>query len=128
MAIERHRQQTTAPMRRRSVHLLRTATEATHRKGPTPRRRDLTPPRAAAIRRPLAPTRRRAGVTPPQAAATAAVEAVAVVTMAVVEVEATMAVVEVAAALMAAVGAVVAALMAVVVAEAVRLPTLITRF
>jgi len=37
-------------------------------------------------------------------------------------------VVEVAAALMAAVGAVVAALMAVVVAEAVRLPTLITRF
>ncbi len=138
MAIERHRQQTTAPMRRRSVHLLRTATEATHRKGPTPRRRDLTPPRAAAIRRPLAPTRRRAGVTPPQAAATAAVAVVAAATAA-VEVAtmvaeavavavATMAVVEVAAALMAAVGAVVAALMAVVVAEAARLPTLITRF
>jgi hypothetical protein len=101
-----------------SGHLLRTATVATRNSVPTRRRRDLTPHRAAAIRRPRAPTQHLAAVTPPQVAAPAAVE----VTEA--EVAAALAeAAEVAAAL--AEAAEVAAALAV--AEAVRLPTLITK-
>ena len=134
IAIERHHQ-TTAPIRRRSELRPHTATVAIPSGRPMGRR-VLILLRNAATPRPLGPirlhralTRRRAGVTPPQAAATAAAEVaaatmvVAVVTMAV---EVATVVAEAAAALMAAAEG-VAALM-VVVAEAVRLPTLITRF